>query len=120
MTDIERLSINQITVRDWSFEETVTGLQRHGIGWLGAWVGPVEEYGPDRAATFLADHGVRVSSVCRAGFFTGKNPDGGGLDHDANRRAVDLTAAIGCDVLYLVSGGVWDDLDLAGSRQSVT
>ncbi|WUI03590.1 sugar phosphate isomerase/epimerase [Spirillospora sp. NBC_00431] len=116
---VGRLAINQITVKGWSFEETVRGLARHGIGWLGAWVGPVEEYGPDRAAALLRAHGVRVSSMCRAGFFTGKNPDGGGLDHDANRRAVDLTAAIGGDVLYLVSGGVRDDLDLARSRAAV-
>lgn len=116
---IERLSINQITVRSWSFEETVAGLAERGIGWLGAWMGPVEEYGVERAAKLLREHDVRVSSVCRAGFFTGKNPDGGGLDKDANRRAVDLTAAIGGDVLYLVAGGVWDDKDLPGSRNAV-
>ena len=110
MTD--RLAINQITVRSWSFEETVQGLARHGIGWLGAWLGPVQEYGVERAAKLLREHDVRVSSVCRAGFFTGKNPDGGGLDRAANERAVDLTAALGCDVLYLVAGGVRDDLDL--------
>ncbi|WP_067460901.1 sugar phosphate isomerase/epimerase family protein [Actinomadura macra] len=116
---VERLGINQITVKNWTLEETVRGLARHGIGWLGAWAGPVEEYGADRAATLLRDHGVRVSSVCRAGFFTGRNPDGGGLDHAANRRAVDLTAAIGGDVLYLVSGGVRDDLDLPRARAAV-
>lgn len=115
----DRLAINQITVKSWSFEETVEGLARHGIGWLGAWLGPVQEYGVERAAKLLREHDVRVSSVCRAGFFTGKNPDGGGLDRAANERAVDLTAALGCDVLYLVAGGVRDDLDLAGSRQAV-
>jgi sugar phosphate isomerase/epimerase len=115
----ERLSINQITVKNWSFEQTVRGLARHRIGWLGAWVGPVLEYGVDRAAKLLREHDVRVSSVCRAGFFTGKNPDGGGLDRAANRRAVDVTAAIGADVLYLVAGGVRDDLDLHASRQAV-
>ncbi|WP_037065242.1 sugar phosphate isomerase/epimerase family protein [Pseudonocardia acaciae] len=115
----ERLSINQITVKRWSFEEVVRALARHRIGWLGAWTGPVEEYGVERAARLLRDHDVRVSSVCRAGFFTGTNPDGGGLDREANRRAVDLTAAIGADVLYLVAGGVRDDLDLAASRHAV-
>lgn len=116
---IERLSINQVTVKNWTFEETVRGLARHGIGWLGAWLDPVRDYGVDRAARLLREHGVRVSSVCRAGFFTGNNPDGGGLDHAANRRAVDLTAALGADVLYLVAGGVNDDLGLPASRQRV-
>jgi sugar phosphate isomerase/epimerase len=115
----DRLAINQITVKSWSFEETVQGLARHGIGWLGAWLGPAQEYGVERAAKLLREHDIRVSSVCRAGFFTGKNPDGGGLDHAANERAVDVTAALGGDVLYLVAGGVRDDLDLATSRQAV-
>jgi sugar phosphate isomerase/epimerase len=119
VSGVSRLSVNQITVKSWSFAETVRGLARHGIGWLGAWLGPVEEYGVERAAKLLADHDIRVSSVCRAGFFTGKNPDGGGLDRAANERAVDVTAALGCDVLYLVAGGVRDDLDLATSRQAV-
>jgi sugar phosphate isomerase/epimerase len=114
-----RLSINQITVKNWTFEETVRGLARHGIGWMGAWLGPVEGYGVERAAKLLREHDVQVSSVCRAGFFTGKNPDGGGLDPAANERAVDVTAALGCDVLYLVAGGVRDDLDLPASRQAV-
>lgn len=116
---IDRLSINQITVKNWTFEETVSGLARHGIHWLGAWLGPVEEYGVERAAALLREHDIRVSSVCRAGFFTGKNPDGGGLDRDANERAVELTAALGSDVLYLVAGGVRDDLDLPTSRDAV-
>ena len=116
---MNRLSINQITVNSWSFEETVLGMARHGIGWLGAWLEPVREYGVERAAKLLADHDVRVSSVCRAGFFTGRNPDGAGLDKAANEQAVDVTAALGCDVLYLVAGGVRDDRDLAASRQAV-
>lgn len=115
----ERLSINQVTVRGWSFDETVRGLARHGIGWLGAWLDQVEEYGVDRAAELLRAHRVRVSSVCRAGFFTGTNPDGGGHDRAANERAVDVTAALGCDVLYLVAGGVRADLDLPTSRHAV-
>jgi sugar phosphate isomerase/epimerase len=115
----DRLAINQVTVRNWTFEETVRGLARHGIGWMGAWLGPVEGYGVERAAKLLREHDIQVSSVCRAGFFTGKNPDGGGLDPAANERAVEVTAALGCDVLYLVAGGVRDDLDLPASRQAV-
>jgi sugar phosphate isomerase/epimerase len=113
----DRLAINQITVKSWSFEETVRGLARHGIGWLGAWIGPVQNYGVERAAKLLREHDIRVSSICRAGFFTGRNPDGGGLDRAANERAVDVTAALGCDVLYLVAGGMRDDL--ATSREAV-
>ncbi|WP_232666078.1 sugar phosphate isomerase/epimerase family protein [Pseudonocardia sp. TRM90224] len=115
----ERLSINQITVKNWSFEEAVRGLARHDIRWIGAWLGPVQEYGVARAAALLREHRMQVSSVCRAGFFTGRNPDGGGLDQAANERAVEVTAALGCDVLYLVAGGVGDDRDIEASRRAV-
>lgn len=116
---IERLSINQVTVKNWTFEETVRGLARHGIGWLGAWLDPVRDHGVDRAAKLLRAHDIRVSSVCRAGFFTGNNPDGGGLDHAANRRAIEMTAALGADVLYIVAGGVNKGRGLTASRQMV-
>jgi sugar phosphate isomerase/epimerase len=116
---IERLSINQITVRSLPFDRVVATLARAGVGWIGAWTDSVEKFGVQRSAKLLSDSGIRVSSVCRAGFFTGKNPDGGGLDTDANRRAVDLAAEIGAETLYLVAGGVWDDKDVIGSRRAV-
>ncbi|HEX2284613.1 MAG TPA: sugar phosphate isomerase/epimerase family protein [Mycobacterium sp.] len=115
----ERLSINQISVRSLPFDRAVDTLARAGVGWIGAWTGSVEKCGVARSAKLLADAGVRVSSVCRAGFFTGKNPDGGGLDRDANKRAVDLTAELGAETLYLVAGGVRDDNDVIASRQAV-
>ncbi|WP_433332378.1 sugar phosphate isomerase/epimerase family protein [Spirillospora sp. CA-294931] len=118
MTGTDRLSVNQITVKSWSFEETVRGCARHGIGYVGAWLDSVEEIGVDRAVTLLDDHGVGVSSVCRAGFFTGTNPDRPWTPAD-NERAVDLTARLGADVLYLVCGGVPDDRDLPSARAAV-
>ena len=101
----ERLSINQISVRSLPFDRAVETLVRAGVGWIGAWTNSVESYGVARSAKLLSNSGLRVSSVCRAGFFTGKNPDGGGLDREANMRAVDLTAEIGAETLYLVAGG---------------
>jgi sugar phosphate isomerase/epimerase len=115
----DRLSINQITLRSLPFDRAVETLVRAGIGWIGAWTGSVEKFGVRRSAKLLSNSGLRASSVCRAGFFTGKNPDGGGLDRDANMRAVDLTAEIGAETLYLVAGGVTDDKDVIGSRRAV-
>lgn len=122
MSDVvaaERLSINQISVRSLPFDRAVETLVRAGIGWIGVWTNSVESYGVTRSAKLLSDSGLRVSSVCRAGFFTGKNPDGGGLDREANMRSVDLAAEIGAETLYLVAGGVRDDKDVIGSRRAV-
>ncbi|KAB2347891.1 sugar phosphate isomerase/epimerase family protein [Actinomadura rudentiformis] len=115
----DRLSINQITVKSWTFEETVRGCARHGIGHVGAWLDSVAEIGVDKAAGVLADHGVSVSSVCRAGFFTGNSPDRSWAGRADNERAIDMTARLGADVLYLVCGGVADDRDLPAARAAV-
>ena len=37
---------------------------------VGLWREPIQEYGVERAARLVADAGLRVSSLCRGGFFT--------------------------------------------------
>jgi sugar phosphate isomerase/epimerase len=111
---LERLSINQITVRDWSLAQAAEGLARHGIGGIGVWPERVEELGLQRSVALLRDHDLHVSSVCRAGFFTAQ-PDPSRVS-DANRRAIEITRAVGGDCLYIVCGPLAQDNDLAGAR----
>ena len=112
--DMRRLSINQITVRDWSLTEAAEGLARHGIGGIGVWPERVEEVGLERSVNLLRAHDLHVSSVCRAGFFTAQ-ADPSAVS-DANRRAIEITQAVGGDCLYIVCGGMEADNDLAGAR----
>lgn len=116
---LDRLSINQITVKSWSLEETVRGCARADIHHVGLWLEPIEETGVDKTARLLAEHDMAVSSVCRGGFFTGETAAARKDARDANRKAVDLTAGIGCDILYLVCGGVPANKDLIGARRAV-
>jgi sugar phosphate isomerase/epimerase len=116
---IERLSLNQITTRSWSLPEAVAGCAAAGLGWIGLWRDKVAEVGVARAARLVRDHGLRVSSLCRGGFFTGQGPDGPTGDGIADTgAAIDEAAALGTDVLVLVVGGV-AGRDLRGSRQRV-
>jgi sugar phosphate isomerase/epimerase len=114
MVELDRLSINQITVRRWSLPEVVDALARHGLTGVGVWLDKVEETGLERSARLLRSNGLRVSSVCRAGFFTTER-DGGEVS-DANRRAIEVAHAVGADCLYVVCGGLDVDNDLAGAR----
>ncbi len=113
MADLSRLSINQITVRDWSLRQTVDGLTRHGIGGIGLWIDKVEEAGLDESVRLVRDHGLRVSSLCRAGFF--ETWESGVSDE--NRRAVEIAHAVGADCLYIVCGGIGEGRDLPGARR---
>jgi len=116
---IDRLSLNQITARSWSLPEAVAGCAAAGVGWIGLWRDKVAEVGVDAAARLVRDHGLRVSSLCRGGFFTGMGPDGPTGDGVADtREAIDEAVALGTDVLVLVVGGV-ADRDLPGSRRRV-
>ncbi|MEE6294979.1 sugar phosphate isomerase/epimerase family protein [Georgenia wangjunii] len=115
MADIARLSINQITVRDWTLEQAAAGLARHGIGGIGLWVDKVEEAGLPRTVELLSQHDLAVSSICRAGFFTGAGA-GDGVSDD-NKRAIEIAHTVGADCLYIVCGALGADNDLPGARR---
>lgn len=116
---IDRLSLNQITTRSWSLPEAVAGCAHAGVGCIGLWRDKVAEVGVDAAARLVREHGLRVSSLCRGGFFTGMGPDGPTGDGVADtREAIDEAATLGADVLVLVVGGV-ANRDLHGSRRRV-
>ncbi|MFI5979679.1 sugar phosphate isomerase/epimerase family protein [Streptomyces sp. NPDC051555] len=112
-----RLSLNQETVRQWSVPELVSGCAAAGVTAVGLWRDPVRAFGVRDTAKLVAEAGIRVSSLCRGGFFTADDPRGRATALDDNRRAVVEAAELGADTLVLVSGGLPPgDRDLVGAR----
>jgi sugar phosphate isomerase/epimerase len=119
-----RLSLNQATIKYADLSTALRATREAGIGSIGLWREPVAEVGLTTAATMVADSGLRVSSLCRAGFFTAADHRLRRAALDDNRRAITETAALaaaGADgsapVLVLVAGGLPDgDRDLPGAR----
>ncbi|HZU75050.1 MAG TPA: sugar phosphate isomerase/epimerase family protein [Acidimicrobiales bacterium] len=118
LPDLSALSLNQITINRWSLPEALEGCRRHGIGWIGVWRDKVAECGLDRAAALVRDSGLRVSSLCRGGFFPAATPEQRRARRDDNRRAVDEAVALGTDLLVLVCGPPADG-DLEAARRQV-
>lgn len=117
MPSLARLSINQETIRQWSLPELVAGCTAAGVGAVGLWRDPVRAHGVRETAKLVAGAGLRVSSLCRGGFFTAADPLGRAAALEDNRRAVEEAAALGADTLVLVSGGLPEgDRDLVGAR----
>ena len=116
----ERMSLNTATVREqWNLAQCIEGCLRHGLGGISPWRDKLHEMGVDAAARAIRESGLRVSGLCRGGWFTGT----GALDRaviDDNRRAVDEAAAIGADCLVMVVGGLPEgSRDLPGAWRLV-
>ncbi|MFI5524905.1 sugar phosphate isomerase/epimerase family protein [Streptomyces platensis] len=117
---LDRLSLNQETVRQWSLPELADGCARAGVRGVGLWRAPVQQYGVAAAARLIRDAGLRISSLCRGGFFTALEPGERAAALDDNRAALDEAAALGTDTLVLVSGGLPPgSRDLAGARERI-
>jgi sugar phosphate isomerase/epimerase len=114
---MNRLSMNHKTVNSWTVPELVDGCVRAGIEAVGLWREPVAETGLTRTAKLIVDAGLRVSSLCRGGFFNAPDFEAA---LDDNRRAIDEAAALGAPTLVLVVGGLpAGSKDLVGARGRV-
>lgn len=115
MAELEGLSINLATVRtQWDMAQAVEGCLRHGITAIAPWRDQVAAIGLDRAARLVRENGLRVTGLCRGGFFPAPTEAERQAAIDDNRRAVDEAAELGADCLVLVVGGL-----AAGSKDIV-
>jgi sugar phosphate isomerase/epimerase len=103
---LDRLSLNQATVKHLSLEEAAALCVRHGIPAIGLWRDRVAETGLARAAATVRSAGLHVSSLCRGGFFTRADGDGRRAALADNRAAVTEAAELDADTLVLVCGGL--------------
>lgn len=121
---LSRLSLNTATVRPL---DAVAGpdlvamadaCARAGVPWIAPWRQQFKQTPVSTAARAIRDAGLKVSSLCRGGFFPAATDEVRRANVEDNLRAVDEAAELGTDVLVLVCGGVVGK-DTAGSRQMV-
>ena len=121
MVTPDKISLNTATVRtQWDLRQCIEGCARHGIGAIAPWRDKLAECGVGEAARMIADHGLRVSGLCRGGMFPANAAARRQAAIDDNRRAVDEAAAIGAACLVLVVGGLpTGSKDIADARRQV-
>ncbi|GGQ49342.1 sugar phosphate isomerase/epimerase family protein [Streptomyces asoensis] len=118
--DLTRFSINQMTVKQLSMPELVAACGDLGVTNVGLWREPVQAFGVEETAKLVRDAGLTVTTLCRGGFLTALDPDERAAALADNRRAVDEAAALGTEVLVLVSGGLpAGSKDLHGARERI-
>ncbi|HEY2265649.1 MAG TPA: sugar phosphate isomerase/epimerase, partial [Streptosporangiaceae bacterium] len=103
---LDRLSLNQATVKRLGLREAVELCVRHEIGAIGLWRDRVAEAGLAQAAAAVRAAGLRVSSLCRGGFFTAADAEARRAALADNRAAIAEAAELGTDTLVLVCGGL--------------
>lgn len=113
--NIARLSLNQRTTQRWGVRESVDGCVRAGIPFIGLWRDKVAETGLSESVRIVRDAGLRVSSLCRGGWFSAATAKERQARLDDNRRAIEEAAALGTDVLVLVCGPAADH-DISAAR----
>jgi sugar phosphate isomerase/epimerase len=117
---LARLSLNQRTTANASLREAIDGALAAGLNSIGLWREPVAEVGTTVAREWVESAGLRVSSLCRGGFFTASDPADRVAALDMNRAAIDEAAVLGARTLVLVPGGLPPgEKDLVGARSRV-
>jgi sugar phosphate isomerase/epimerase len=103
MSLLHRLSFNQMTADPWSLEQAVRNCSRSGIPFIGAWR---HKLGGDaaKASATIRSQGLRVSSLCRGGWFSAPTAEERRKRVEDNRVAIEETALLGAPVLVIVSG----------------
>jgi sugar phosphate isomerase/epimerase len=117
-TDISRLSLNQITTQRWSVSEAVEGCVRAGVPYIALWRDKVAQTGLQESARLVRESGMKISSLCRGGWFGGAIAAERQAQLDDNRRAIYEAATLGTDVLVLVCGPA-PDRDIEAARTYV-
>ena len=106
LTDHGRLCIHTMTTKPWSLTEAIEAYTRAGVPAITVWRQHLAGVGVDTAAKVLRGSGLRVTSLCRGGFFPAISEADRQAAIDDNRRAVDEAAAIGAPLIVLVCGAV--------------
>jgi sugar phosphate isomerase/epimerase len=106
VTPLRRLSLNQATVNPLSVPEAVELCVAYEIEAIGLWREHVARAGLAATAAAIRSAGLRVSSLCRGGFFTHADPGARRAAIADNKAAIAEAAALGTGTLVLVSGGL--------------
>ena len=103
MSLLQRLSFNQITADPWSLERAIRNCSDSGVPYIGAWRHKLDGNAA-RASAMIRSEGLRVSSLCRGGWFSAPTAEERRKRVADNRVAIEEAARLAAPVLVIVSG----------------
>lgn len=117
MSILQRLSFNQITADPWSLEQAVGHCSRDGVPYIAVWRHKLDG-NVVKASSLIRSAGLRVSSLCRGGWFSAPTAEERRNRIADNRIAIEEAALLGAPVLVIVSGPA-NGQTLADARATV-
>jgi sugar phosphate isomerase/epimerase len=102
--DISRLCMHTITTRPWSIEEAAKNFSAAGVKAITVWRDALDGRNIKQTGRMLLDHDLTIVSLCRGGFFPGKDLSKRKSAIYDNRKAIDEAAELGAPMLVLVCG----------------
>jgi sugar phosphate isomerase/epimerase len=103
MSLLDRLSFNQMTADPWSLEQAVDNCSKSGIPYIAVWRHKLDG-DVAKAAAMIRSQGLRVSSLCRGGWFSAPTANERRERIADNRLAIEQAAMLGAPVLVMVCG----------------
>jgi sugar phosphate isomerase/epimerase len=103
MSLLQRLSFNQMTADPWSLEQAVRNCSRSGVPYIGVWRHKLDG-DVARASAMIRSEDLRVSSLCRGGWFSAPTAAERRKRIEDNRLAIEEAALLHAPVLVIVSG----------------
>lgn len=103
MSLMQRLSFNQMTADPWSLEQVVRSCSKNDVPYIGVWRHKLNDDAA-KASALIRSEGLRVSSLCRGGWFSAPTPEERRKRVADNRLAIEEAALLGAPVLVIVSG----------------
>jgi sugar phosphate isomerase/epimerase len=101
-----RLSISEVTTRNWSFAEDVRNYVAAGIEAMGVWRDKLDQHGTEEGIQLLAGSLLRVANLVNAGYFLS-------MTRSQTRRAIEdvvetieLARRLKTDTILIVTGDV--------------
>lgn len=101
-----KLSVSQVTTRDWTFEEDVANYAAAGLEGIGIWRDKLDMYGTEHGIQLLSDSPLRVANLVDAGYFLRKTRSQTQHAIDDVVEAIGLAQRLETDCLLIVTGDV--------------
>jgi sugar phosphate isomerase/epimerase len=102
---MNRVALSELSTMRWSLEEDVMAYAAAGFGGIGVWRQKLDEYGEEKGAELIREHGLTVSSLQWCGGFTGTEPHSYEEAIADSLLAIEQAHAINANCLIMHGGG---------------